>query len=281
MMKKFEQDKIILAYTAIIDSSKLGYYTYRVYLRFRSVNTFEEKEKFYQFLSNLPETTIVNSIDGYWNVGFAISVKNIYDFYEVWNKIMSKRKNIADYKIAIYSPIFHFTRTLLAPEPKKETPKILTLGGKEFVDHSSIDLEILKLLSKNVRQPIIELAKKLHKNPKFISNRIKYLEKTQIIQGYRPLLDWGKLGYSYYKIDFTLTNYSSKNDLFELCRMHPNVIQVNQTIGGSDFEFEIFCKDTNELFSIISEIQNKFSHSIENYTYFSIPKPYKETFMSI
>lgn len=280
MMKKYEEEKIIITYTAIIDSSRLGYYSYRVYLRFKSLNKEEEKENFYQFLSKIPETVIVNSIDGYWNVGLVISVKNIYDFYEVWDKIMTKKKFISDYKIAIYSPVFHFTRSILYQE-KKEIPKILVLGGQEKVEYKDIDIEILKILSQNIRRPIIEIAKKLHKTPQLISNRIKYLEKTKVIQGYRPLLNWEKLGYSYYKIDLILTNYSKKKELLEYCRYHSNIIQVNQTIGGSDFEFEVYCKNNQELLSILSNMQNKFSEAIENYSYFVVLKPYKETFMAI
>ena len=234
----------------------------------------------YQFLAKIPETVIVNSIDGYWNVGLVISVKNIYDFYEVWDKIMTKKKFISDYKIAIYSPVFHFTRSILYQE-KKEIPKILVLGGQEKVEYKDIDIEILKILSQNIRRPIIEIAKKLHKTPQFISNRIKYLEKTKVIQGYRPLLNWNKLGYSYYKIDLTLTIYSKKKELLEYCRYHPNIIQVNQTIGGSDFEFEVYCKNSQELLSILSKMQDKFSEAIENYSYFVVLKPYKETFMAI
>jgi len=279
-LKKYEKNGIILAYTTLIDSSRIGYYTYRVYLKFKYVNTPKEKEKILIFLSNLDETTIVNELSGNFDVGLTITVKNIYDFYKVWEKIMRFKKKILEYRVAIYSPIFHFTRTLIAPEPEKEIPEIRILGGKEKADIHEIDIKILKILARNVRQPIINIAKKLNTSPNSISKRIKNMEKLGIIQGYRPLFNWNLLGYKYYKIDLILDNHSKNKELFEYCHKHPNIIQVNQTIGGSDFEFEIFAKSYEEFKKIMEDIQMKFSDIIINYEYFIVEKPYKETFMA-
>ena len=210
MMKKYENQKIILTYTAIIDSSRLGYYTYRIYLKLQRLNKYEDKEKLLNFLVDIPETTIVNSLDGYWDIGMTITVTNIYDFYKVWDKIMSYRKNIGDYKIGIYSPIYHFTRTMISPQPEKEYPKVMMLGGKDRIDYDKDDITVLKELAKNVRTPIIHIAKKIGKSPQFIARRIKNLEKNGVIQGYRPLFNWNLLGYMYFKINVHLEDYKRK-----------------------------------------------------------------------
>jgi len=280
MMKKYEENKIILAYTAIIDSSKLGYYTYRIYLRLKNLNIKKEQDKFYNFLVNLPETTIVNKLDGYWDIGFAIAVLDIFDFYHIWEKIMNYRKYIEEYKISIYSPISHFTRTMISPDPEKETSKIMVLGGGEKVNHEEIDIKILKVLAQNVRKPIVEIAHKVKKSVPFVIKRIKKMEKNGIIQGYRPLFNWNLLGYKYFKIDLHLNNHKLNKELFRFCQKHPNIIQVDQTIGGSDFEFEVYVKEKEDLKKIINEIRSKFSEVFVNYDYFAVEQPYKETFMA-
>ncbi len=281
MMKKYEKQNIILAYTTIIDSSRLGYYTYRVYLKFRKLNTSEQKENFFQFLVSIPETTIVNGVEGYWDVGMAIAVTNIYDFYMVWNKIMSYKNHIHDYKIAIYSPISHFTRTLISPEPTKELPRIMVLGGKERIDYDEEDVTILKELARNSRSHSLDIAKKMGKSPQYVSRRINHLEEKGVIQGYRPLFNWALLDYHYYKIDVELESFEKNKEMFQFCREHPNVIQVNQTIGGSDFEFEVFVKDKEQFQSIMDVFQTRFSDVIVSYEYFTVTKPYKETFMAL
>lgn len=280
MMKKYEKQKIVLGYTAIIDSSRLGYYMYRVYLKFRGVNAKEGKEKIFTSLVDTPETIIVNEIEGRWDVGMVIAVKNVFDFYAVWNRLMQHRSSIDESKIAIYSPVSHFTRSLLSPTTDKEKRKVMVLGGHEPVEYQEVDILILQELAKNVRRPIVELAVKLKKSAQFVARRIKYLEKSGVIQGYRPLFDWSGLGYKYYKIDLRLSSYQRNNEMFSYCQYHPNVIQVNQTIGGSDFEFEIFARGDDDFRVIMEAMESRFANVIINYEYFTVTKPYKETFMA-
>ncbi len=277
-MKKFEEQEIILNYTAIIDSSRLGYHSYRIYLKFRNLNEIKKKEMF-DFLSSIPETTIVSSIDGQWDVGMVVAVKNIYDFKKIWTRMMKFRQNIENYKISIYSPIHYFTRTLILKD-SKEMPNIMRIGGNKEVIYDDFDVLLLKEIARNARKPITEIAEKLKTTAGIVQRRIKNLENNKTILGYRPLFNWNKLGYSYYKVDMKLNNYEKNKQLFSFCHLHPNIIQVNDTIGGSDFEFEVFAESKEKFLSIINEMQNKFSEVIENYEYFIISHPIKETFMS-
>ena len=78
-----------------------------------------------------------------------------------------------------------------------------------------------------------------------------------------------------------LNNHIKNKDIFLFCRNNLSVIQVNKTIGGADFEFEVFVKNKEDFRRIIQNILNKFPDVIENYDYFTVIKPYKETFMSL
>jgi len=278
-LKKFEEQKIILNYTVLIDSSRLGYCHYRIYLRFRNLSI-SDRENIFKFFSSISETILVSGIDGYWDSGIIVAVRKVSEFRKVWSKIARFRQNIEDYKISTYSPVHYFTRTLISDLGSGEIPKIMTLGGNDEVKHDLLDVELLKEISKNARKPITEIAKKLKTTPGIIRRRIKNLEHTGIIQGYRPFLNWNKLGYSYYKVDLKLNSYEKNKRIFSFCHLHPNIIQVDETIGGSDFEFEIFAKSKEKFLEIINEMQNKFSDVMESYTYFIISQPHKETFMS-
>ena len=78
-----------------------------------------------------------------------------------------------------------------------------------------------------------------------------------------------------------LNNHIKNKDIFLFCRNNLSVIQVNKTIGGADFEFEVFVKNKEDFRRIIQNILNKFPDVIENYDYFTVIKLYKETFMSL
>lgn len=56
-----------------------------------------------------------------------------------------------------------------------------------------IDLQILEQLDRNGRMPIVELANRVNLSNTPCSERVKRLERTGFIQGYRAILDLEKL----------------------------------------------------------------------------------------
>ena len=275
-IKKLEEKGIIEGYHAVIDTSRLGFTTYRVYLKFQNITT-KKREEVLAYITKLKEVTILLTIDGRWDVGFAVSVKEIFDFYEVWEKILIHRENISSYEISIYSPIYHLTRSFLSPNDQ-ESSQILILGGKQKTDFDELDIDILKKIAPNVRIPLTEIASKLKKSPQFIINRVKSLEKRGIIQGYRPILNWSLLGYDYYKVDIILSSHKLNEEIFNFCKNNKYIFQIDKTIGGSDFEIEIYAKNKRHFREIMGEIQNKFHKVFNSYVYFTLDKTYKEVF---
>lgn len=275
-IKQLEKKGIIQGYHAIIDTSRLGFTSYRVYLKYQHC-TLEKKQEIINYLIGLPEVTILVSIDGLWDIGFLVMVKKIHDFHDFWKKIMIYREFIDRFHISIYSPIYHFTRTFLNPK-ENEMPIVRVLGGKEIAEFDELDVKILTELAPNVRKPLLEIAQKLDKSLQLVINRIKLLEKKGIIQGYRPILNNSKLGYEYYKVDITLSSHKRYEEIFAFSKQHKYIFQVDYTIGGSDFEIEIYARNRTHLKEIMQDLQNRFKTEFKNYIYFTVEKTHKETF---
>jgi DNA-binding Lrp family transcriptional regulator len=58
-----------------------------------------------------------------------------------------------------------------------------------------LDIDILRSLNENARKSFRDIAKELHISLTTVSNRVRALEKSGVIQGYIPVLDATKLGY--------------------------------------------------------------------------------------
>ena len=59
---RLEKEKIILGYSAIVDMSKLGYFTFRIYLKWQNM-TEEQKKEFYDDVKvkeNVWTTTVLH-----------------------------------------------------------------------------------------------------------------------------------------------------------------------------------------------------------------------------
>ena len=119
--------------------------------------------------------------------------------------------------------------------------------------------------------PVLELSKKLSIPERTVAFRIKQLEKKGVIQGYRALFNLDLIGYETFKVDFFLRSISGLSSFIEYAHRHPNIIYVDQTIGGSDFEIDIEIENKSLFEMLMDELRTEFPE-IRNWFYFTIRK---------
>lgn len=266
-IKMLENEKIINGYTAIVDMSKLGYFTFRIYLKFQNINEAKVNEMV-EFLKNEEAVWTIAKLQGKWDYAFFLGVKKISDFHDIWRSfLLMFKQNIMENKIALYSRIHNFNKRFFMTGETIIVEKIIGFGAEENFD--DLDINIIRIWGKNVRKSSVVIAKKLKTNPKTITNRINSLKKKKIIVGCKIDIDQGKLGYQGYRVDLSLNSLDNYEELFNYCKNRNNIYQINQSIGGADFEFEIIVRDLEELTRIMNEMMTNLPGIIRNYEYFS------------
>jgi len=264
-IKRLQEKGIIQNYCAVIDNSKLGYVVYRVFIRFQHVDIEKEKE-IMNYLKNFDSIGWVIQLEEMYDVVLLIWAKNIYEFKEIFDQISVKygsyfRKRL----ITVVTEIHHFTHNYLYAKPNLNIKKI---GGKfEKKKLDSLDVQILKILAKDARAPLLTISEKLKVSPNTIKHRIKKLTKNQVIVGYRTRINSGLLGYQHYKIfvGLTDTNPEKKIGLKEYLRLNNNVTFVTEAIGRADLEFEIKVKNSQELHYNLKCLRQHFGTLIKDY----------------
>ena len=95
-----------------------------------------------------------------------------------------------------------FTQASVSPTwkiyiPTCVTPSLMRAGVKKEVvfELDETDRDILRSLNENARKSFRDIAKELEISLTTVSNRVKMLEKAEVIKGYIPVLDPSKLGY--------------------------------------------------------------------------------------
>jgi DNA-binding Lrp family transcriptional regulator len=276
-IERLEKEGFIKGYFPMIDTSKLGYTTFRLYLKFRNI-TPTKKEEIIEYLKKQKPIWAVVLISGKWDIALGISVKDIYGYYEIWEEILKKYlPNITDYKVSIYSPIYHYSKSYLIE--KEDESKIRILGGNEKASFDEIDIKILKKLSKNARTSLVDISNELKQSAELISFRIRQLEKKGIIQGYRAMIDVEKFGYEFYKAEIRLSSYENINQILSFCHRHPNIYQTDKTIGGETIEIEFHVKSLKEMLKIIGELEKHFPKTIDWFDYITVLSEEKTTYM--
>ncbi|MBT4165967.1 Lrp/AsnC family transcriptional regulator [archaeon] len=265
-IKKLEEQGILKGYMTVIDYSKLGYLSVRVYFKFHNLSPEQQKEIEDNLIKDKEVWWLV-TVEGPWDVGYAMAVKNLLDFYDYWDKVMKKyRKFISKRSVVTYTHIRQYPKSYIIE--KDNVDKGTLVGAStEIVSYDKMDLKILKIMADNGRMPLIDVASKLKTSPQVIRNHIKKLERLGVIQGYRALIDVSFLGYRYYKSYINLLSTNRTEELENFCMRHPNILNVNRTIGGRDFEIELQAKSFEEFESIMNELRSKFVGMIDDFEF--------------
>lgn len=256
-IKRLENGRVLLGYYAVIDNSKLGYFSFRIYLKFFNTNL-EDEERVIKWLKEDERVGVVAKVESVYDLDFMIWVKNVYEFDRFWLEFKKKfRKHFWDEKVDVFTSVYHFKRKYLIEEKVHEDYEFI--GENILIEYDELDLNILRLLSKNARMPLIDIADKLKTPPRTIAFRINRLEKSRVIQGYRININLRKIGYEYHKINMILNDFNDYDKLIEFSVNNPNIIYLDRTVGDLDFEIDVEVKDRRELLNLLAEAKEKFN----------------------
>jgi DNA-binding Lrp family transcriptional regulator len=275
-IKRLEEQGLIQGYNALIDWRKLGYNALRVYLDWRAI-TPEQEQAFIEEVRQNPLFMWTVQFKGDHDFGFYIWTKDIPSFAEKWFEFLGTyRALIRNYVVYESVQMTHYPlKVFYLPAQIEE--KTLALQSPEPYDE--IDYEILKLLSNQARLSMVDAAKEIKLTPKAVIERVHHLEKKGIIRGYNAIINTEKLGYTFYKVDFTLNTLAPIKEMIEFAKQHPNITYLMRTIGGPDYEIEVVVKSSAELVKLINEIRTRFAKDIESYTFRQFERTIKQVYL--
>ena len=249
---------------------------YRVYLRLMDLPVEKQKELI-EFLKKEKKVWWIATLDGNWDFVFAIWVKTNNKFREFYNRLsLGFRQHIKDRLICPITAYKQFAREYFLG--KKKTKKETIVGESKEEKYDKTDLEILKMLSKNARITLLEIANRLHLDSMTIYHRIKKLETKKIIQGYRADLDISLLKRDFYSVKVNVRDISQIKQMESYIKTIPETTAVIEAVGSYDFEFDLEVDSSERYFKIIEDLKKKFN-MIREVSYFRVLKNYKVLYM--
>lgn len=123
------------------------------------------------------------------------------------------------------------------------------------------DKKILSILNEDSKTNCVEISNKIKLTPNGVNNRIKTLEKQEVIQRYTISLNYKMLGYEWYGIQLKLNKYDreSEKKLKSYLIHHKSVIVFYQYIGGAwDYDLGLILRNSTELRDFIHEFRKEF-----------------------
>jgi len=260
---------IINNFYTIIDASKLGYTSLRIYLTYQ-YTTPEIEQKILDYFIKNRYTWWIGSIEGRFDIGIIMWVKDINEFYSFWEEILKRYRYYFEQQIVgIYLQALHYRYSYLLDEKVDRSKIEVAGGGKKVEGVDDLDFKILQQIAPNARIPITEIAKNLKTTATVVKYRIKKLKELKIIQGYRTNIDFSKLGYQYFKVDIDLKDYNRIEQITNYVKSNPHLIYINKSAGYADLEVEFHVKNLADIHHIMKDIITKFPDSVKNYKFFN------------
>jgi Lrp/AsnC family transcriptional regulator, leucine-responsive regulatory protein len=125
------------------------------------------------------------------------------------------------------------------------------------------DKKILRMLSKNARETNSNIAKELGLAPSATFQRIKKLERKEIIIGSSIELDKEALGFHLTCFVFVRTSVNYPKSVEEGLRLHPNVLEVHEVAGPYSFLCKVIAQSPKHMLSILKNDFSKMKEIIE------------------
>lgn len=259
-IKKLQEGGVTQGFTIWIDPTKLGFFTAKMYLTLANIPV--KRKEFVEFVTKDKRLFWLGIAEGAWNAGLTYFVRSNREFFELKNELFSKFKDLIleghtgmVVEIAIYDKVFWYN---------KESRITTLFGTPENYTLEALEKNILNELFFNARVNVVDIARKYNISVDIVRNRIKRLEEKKIITRYLVKVDFKTVGYNFYKTFLYFKNLIVADELrlMEYCRIHPNIVHVVKQISPWDIELEILCESYNQYNTIISQLTEEFSTTI-------------------
>ena len=145
------------------------------------------------------------------------------------------------------------------------------LMKNDIVKLDGIDKKILKMLMENSRRPILEIAKNIGISGAAIHQRLRKLEKQNLIIGSSIKVNTKILGYTTMAfigifLDRATNNKTVGNQLKEI----KEILECHYTTGDWSILAKLICKDNEDLMEILTKKIQTISGVARTETYISL-----------
>ncbi len=257
-IQKFEKTGLIKKYITIFNLNLLGYNEFViVWIKTKNPDSFKN------YMKKLKNTITIGKIVGKYNLFADMAFKDKNEFFTFFNQLLAENK-IESYEFMMT------TFSVLFPLKLFESNKLIknyVVQDKpnEQKNFDKKDREILKILNKNGREKIVNIAYQTHLPVESTQYRLKNLHKKNIILGSRIFFDMQKIGFflATLRIKINLTK-DIEEKLKSYCQNHKHINALAMGISNYNCLIQFFYEKEGEFRKSVIDILEKFPEIIDS-----------------
>ncbi|HSB47502.1 MAG TPA: Lrp/AsnC family transcriptional regulator [Candidatus Bilamarchaeum sp.] len=265
-MRSLIRKKAIVNFVAVIDVSKLGFINHEVWMQTGHMGQ-EKREAFVQYLVAHPRISWVASCGGKFDYVISIMAEDSVTFSEILKSILAQNPGlVTGYSITISTKIRTYPRSYMLGKGKEEREGSLFFSGlpnKEKLD--ATDLAILSVLSKNAKTTANEMSRIVGMSPGGVRMRIRSLEKSKVIEGYKAIFQPAVMGIQNYEILFSSAGLGADNEakVDKYCKSNPYITLFIRCIGNFDMNLAADVRSQEHLKDIINDLKGAVGSAVQ------------------
>ncbi|MFA5106188.1 MAG: Lrp/AsnC family transcriptional regulator [Candidatus Micrarchaeia archaeon] len=266
-IKKYIKQEIITKFFVIPIFDKLGFTTYRIYLRFGGTTPEMEREVV-EYIKNEMPCQWIGICDGGWDVIARISARGLFEFNNLMSDFFLKfGGRIKDKEVTLQLRHTWWPSTYgLTSSPPRKTPQHEIPASVQPIGHDETDLKILSLLARDARMPSVAMAQLTGVSPDTVNFRIKKLLKEGAIMQFKCFFNRELLGYQHNQVFARLSSDPKRvRELVAYLNESPEVFFISSMVGAWDMQFGIDAKNSVEFHKAFGKIKESFADVIVDY----------------
>jgi DNA-binding Lrp family transcriptional regulator len=267
---------IVQGYYPVIDSFKLGFRYCRLFVQVADLSP-SVVRSIATFASKTPQVLWCYRMNGDFNLVCGFWATSLKEFESLSARFLALKgiHTVAYNQNQVFRlDQYHITRALNRTQVRcvtiEETEHILTVD--------ELDRGILAQLSEEARQPFSRIARVCKTSDKVVAYRIQRMEERGILRGYRPIINWDKLGLLFLKVFLRIdtAQLKLKEAVIAYLSATPELIYVVHGVGSpGEIDIEIVVPSYEGLFEYVERLRKRFPGVVKSFTHHHFTDCYK------
>lgn len=274
------KEGVITKFVPVISLTRLGVYTFKLYLRLHGLTNTAEQE-LYTLLIESDDIAWVASCVGQWDILIAMYAPDIVTFAQKKNKLLQDfSEYIESYDVTMIEDALVFNRDYLIKRKPDYRKEFVFGGAQERTELKIEEWQLLHEIRNNGRYEAIGVGRKLKRDSRTVISDVKRLQKQGIIQGTTTFVKLSKFGMQLHKLCVHLGSHKKMdvNRLIAFIKTNQNVIHLIQSLGSWELEIELEETNTANINTYVRELKNNFPATIKRIDVVTITEEHKIEF---
>jgi DNA-binding Lrp family transcriptional regulator len=256
-------DRGIVTVIPFINLHTLGFTIFNIFFSMSAPQK-TRRHELIKTLNNLKQVVWVGEFSGDYQLGIAVSVKNLHELTEILNFLTKKFSGVFFEKsFSCQFSASMFYRKYLAS--KKFNQKALTSAvHSKSRALDEIDEKILQGLNLYRDTSHRDIAQQLKMPLSSFELRLKKMEKDQIVAGYIYAVDPSKFDIHSFKLLIYARGQATElsAQLFSYAEKHRNITYFIQCLGSWDYEIGVEVEKPEQVIDVTQDLYEAFGGSI-------------------